>query len=130
MGIFALEGTPENPRLTPLRIVCDYVGGWLASVGIMSALHRRAIEGGSYRVVVSLARVTLWLLSLGIFDKKFALATAGSSDEHTYVSPDLFTAETPLGLYQGITEQVVMSRTPGSFRRVLVPRGSSKLEWL
>ena len=130
MGVFALEGTPDNPRLTPIRIVCDYVGGWLASVGIMSALRRRAIEGGSYRVVVSLARVTLWLLSLGIFDKKFALSTAGSSDEHMYVPPDLFTAETPLGLYQGITEQVVMSKTPGSFRTVLVPRGSSKPEWL
>jgi crotonobetainyl-CoA:carnitine CoA-transferase CaiB-like acyl-CoA transferase len=130
MGIFALEGTPDNPRLTPIRIVCDYVGGWLASVGIMSALRRRAIEGGSYRVVVSLARVTLWLLSLGIFDKKFALSAAGSSDEHTYVPPDLFTAETPLGLYQGITEQMVMSKTHGSFRTVLVPRGSSKPEWL
>ena len=129
-GVFALEGTPQNPRLTSIRIVCDYIVGWFTSVGIMSALRRRAIEGGSYRVVVSLAGVTLWLLSLGIFDKKYAHATAGSSEEHTYVPPDLFTAETPLGLYQGISEQVVMSRTPGSFRTVLVPRGSSKLEWL
>jgi crotonobetainyl-CoA:carnitine CoA-transferase CaiB-like acyl-CoA transferase len=129
-GVFALEGTPDNPRLPPIRIVCDYIVGWFTSVGIMSALRRRAVEGGSYRVVVSLAGVTLWLLSLGIFDKKYAHATAGSSDEHTYVAPDLFTAETPLGLYQGITEQVVMSRTPGSFRTVLVPRGSSKAEWL
>ena len=42
----------------------------------------------------------------------------------------LFTAETPLGLYQGMTEQVVMSKTPGSFRTVLVPRGSSRPEWI
>jgi hypothetical protein len=68
---------------------------WLTTVGIMSALRRRAVKGGSYRVVVSLTRVTLWLLSLGIFDKKYARATAGSSDEHTYVAPDLFTADTP-----------------------------------
>jgi hypothetical protein len=27
-------------------------------------------------------------------------------------------------------EQVVLSRTPGAFRTVLVPRGSSKPEWL
>jgi hypothetical protein len=27
----------------------------------------------------------------------------------TYVAPDLFTAETPLGTYQGMTDQVVMS---------------------
>jgi hypothetical protein len=88
--------------------------------------RRRAIEGGSYRVVVSLTRVVLRLLSLGIFDKAYAKATAGSTDEHTYIAPDLFTAETPLGSYQGMTDQIVMSRTPGSFRTVLVPRGSSK----
>jgi CoA-transferase family III len=57
------------------------------------------------------------------------LGTAGSKDEHTYVAPDLFTAETPLGTYQGFTDQVVLSRTPGAFRTVLVPRGSSKPEW-
>jgi crotonobetainyl-CoA:carnitine CoA-transferase CaiB-like acyl-CoA transferase len=128
-GVFALEGTPDNPRLPPIHVVCDYMVGWFESVGIMAALRRRAVEGGSYRVVVSLAGVTLWLLSLGIFDKKYAHATAGSSDEHTYVAPDLFTADTPLGRYQGVTEQVVMSQTPGSFRTVLVPRGSSKPEW-
>jgi crotonobetainyl-CoA:carnitine CoA-transferase CaiB-like acyl-CoA transferase len=129
-GVFSLEGTPENPRLTPIKIVCDYIVGWFASVGIMSALRRRAVEGGSYRIVVSLMGVTLWLFSLGLFDKKYANATAGSSDEHKYVAPDLFTDETPLGLYQGMTEQVVMSKTPGSYRTVLVPRGSSKPEWL
>ena len=93
-------------------------------------MRRRAIEGGSYRVVVSLTRTVLWLLSLGIFDKAYAKATAGSTDEHTYIAPDLFTAETPLGTYQGMTDQIVMSRTPGAYRTVLVPRGSSKPEWL
>jgi len=29
-----------------------------------------------------------------------------------------------------MTDPVAMSRTPGSFRTVLVPRGSSKPEWL
>jgi len=43
---------------------------------------------------------------------------------------DLFTAETPLGTYQGLTDQVVLSRTPGDFKTVLVPRGSSKPMWL
>jgi crotonobetainyl-CoA:carnitine CoA-transferase CaiB-like acyl-CoA transferase len=127
-GVFALEGTPNKPRLPSIHVVCDYIVAWLTSVGIMSALRRRAVEGGSYRVVVSLTRVTLWLLSLGIFEKKYAHTTAGSSDEHTYVASDLFTADTPL-VYQGVTEQVVMSRTPGSFRTVLVPRVSSKPEW-
>jgi crotonobetainyl-CoA:carnitine CoA-transferase CaiB-like acyl-CoA transferase len=129
-GLFCIEGSPTKPQSPVIIPICDNVMGWLGTVGILAALRRRAIEGGSYRVTVSLSRTVLWLLSLGIFDKAYAHATAGSAAEHTYVAPDLFTAETPLGTYQGMTDQVVLSRTPGSFRTVLVPRGSSKPEWL
>jgi crotonobetainyl-CoA:carnitine CoA-transferase CaiB-like acyl-CoA transferase len=129
-GLFTIEGSPTRPQQPPIVPICDNVVGWLGTTGILAALRRRAIEGGSYRVVVSLTRTVLWLLSLGIFDKAYAKATAGSTDEHTYIAPDLFTAETPLGTYQGMTDQIVMSRTPGSFRTVLVPRGANKPEWL
>ena len=129
-GLFTIEGSPTRPKQPPIVPIADNVVGWLGTTGILAALRRRAIEGGSYRVVVSLTRTVLWLLSLGIFDKAYAKATAGSSDEHKYIAPDLFTAETPLGTYQGMTDQIVMSRTPGAFRTVLVPRGSSKPEWL
>jgi crotonobetainyl-CoA:carnitine CoA-transferase CaiB-like acyl-CoA transferase len=129
-GVFTIEGSPTQPKQPAIVPIADNVVGWLGTTGILAALRRRAIEGGSYRVVVSLTRTVLWLLSLGIFDKGYAKATAGSSDEHTYMPPDLFTAETPLGTYQGMTDQVVMSRTPGSFRTVLAPHGSSKPEWL
>ena len=129
-GLFSIEGTPTQPKSPAIIPICDNVVGWLGTVGVLEALRRRSIEGGSYRVVVSLTRTVLWLFSLGIFDKAYAQETAGSKDEHTYVAPDLFTAETPLGTYQGFTDQVVLSRTPGAFRTVLAPRGSSKPEWL
>ncbi len=130
-GVYPLEGSPNQPRLAPIGTpVCDNVVGWLGVTGILAALRRRAVEGGSYRVVVSLTRTALWLLSLGIFDKEYAQSMAGTSEEHFYPEPDLFTAETPCGTYQGMTEQVIMSRTPGSYRTVLVPMGSSKPEWL
>src|SRR5216683_2128094 len=129
-GLFTIEGSSTRPKQPPIVPICDNVVAWLGTTGILAALRRRAIEGGSYRVTVSLTRTVLWLLSLGIFDKGYARATAGSSDEHADIAPDLFTAETPLGTYQGMTDQIVMSRTPGFFRTVLVPRGSSKPEWL
>jgi len=103
--------------------------GWLGTVGVLAALRRRAVEGGSYKVVVSLTRTVLWQLALGIFDKAYAQTTAGSTEERTNVAPDVFTAETPLGTYQGLDEQVYLSKSPGSFRTVLVPRGSNKAEW-
>jgi crotonobetainyl-CoA:carnitine CoA-transferase CaiB-like acyl-CoA transferase len=129
-GLFAVEGTLTRPKSPPIIPIVDNVVGWLGTVGVLAALRRRAVEGGSYRVTVSLTRTVLWLFSLGIFDKDYARATPESSGEHTDVAPDLFTAETPLGTYQGMTDQVVLSKTPGSFRTVLVPRGSSKPEWL
>ena len=119
--------SPEQPPIIP---ICDNVVGWLGTVGVLEALRRRAIEGGSYRVVVSLTRTVLWLLSIGIFDKAYAQGNCRLDRRAKRVAPDLFTAETPLGTYQGMTDQVVLSRTPGSFRTVLVPRGSSKPEWL
>jgi crotonobetainyl-CoA:carnitine CoA-transferase CaiB-like acyl-CoA transferase len=129
-GLFSVEGSPTKPKQPPIVPICDNVVGWLGTAGVLAALRRRAIEGGSYRVVVSLTRTVLWQLSLGIFDKDYAKATAGSSDEHRYVAPDLFVAETPLGTYQGTTDQVVLSRIPEAFRTILVPRGSSRPEWL
>jgi len=129
-GLYPLEGSLTSPKQPPVVPVCDNVMGWLGTVGILAALRRRAVEGGSYRVVVCLTRTVLWQLSLGIFDKSYAQATAGSTDEHTIVAPDVFTRETSLGTYQGLDEQVYLSKSPGSFRTVLVPRGSSKPEWL
>jgi crotonobetainyl-CoA:carnitine CoA-transferase CaiB-like acyl-CoA transferase len=129
-GVFAIEGSPTQPKSPPIIPICDNVVAWLATAGVLEALRRRAVEGGSYRVVVSLTRTVLWLLSIGIFDKTYAHEVAGSRDEHMYVAPDLFTAETSLGTYQGMTDQAVLLRTPGSFRTVLVPRGSSKPEWI
>jgi hypothetical protein len=99
-------------------------------VGAIAALRRRAMEGGSYRVRVSLARVSLWLLQMGIFDKAYTGEVAGRAGDHAYPDPDLFEAETPCGHYQGVTDQVVMSGTPGFFAVPLVLRGSSKAEWL
>ena len=68
-GLFCLEGTPTHPKSPPIIPICDNVVGWLGTVGVLAALRRRAIEGGSYRVTVSLTRTLLWLYSLGIFDK-------------------------------------------------------------
>ena len=54
-------------------------------------------------------------------------ATTG---DHAYLDPEVFQAETPSGLYQGVTDQVKMSGTPGRYAFPLVPRGSSQPLWL
>jgi crotonobetainyl-CoA:carnitine CoA-transferase CaiB-like acyl-CoA transferase len=129
-GVFAREGTPEQPKLTEIFVVNDYAMSWIASIGVMAALKRRATEGGSYRVRISLARLSVWLLHLGIFDKAYARDQAGTPGLHAYLAPETFTATTPCGDYQGVTDQVQMSKTPGSYAVPLVPRGSSKPQWI
>ncbi|HEX6507446.1 MAG TPA: CoA transferase [Chloroflexota bacterium] len=130
-GIFALGGTLEDPKQPPMLPIVDNMVAWLGTVGVLEALRRRAAEGGSYRVRISLTRVCLWLISLGIFDKEFAATTAGSVAEHTAIAPELFTVKTPLGSYQGMTDQIEFSSLPQGFTTtVLQPMGADRPEWL
>ncbi|TCK20024.1 CoA transferase [Pseudonocardia endophytica] len=127
-GIMLADGA--EPRLPPIMVVNDYLVSWLAQAGVVAALRRRAVEGGSYHVHVSLTRVALWILSLGLLDNGWARSTVDSGgDRHRYLDPRTFTADTPLGTYQGVTDQVEMSATPGRYDPVLVPRGSCAAAW-
>ncbi len=128
-GVMTLEGTPQAPKLPTIMVVNDYLAAWLLTTGVVAALMRRASEGGSWRVHVSLTRLSLWLYTLGLFDKDYAHATANSKPAHAYLPPEVFQAATGLGDYQGVTEQVRMSVTPGFYDPVLVPRASGKPEW-
>ena len=130
VGMMLLEGSAEQPKLPVVTVVNDWIVPWLVTAGIAAALMRRATEGGSYRVHVSLTRVAAWILSLGIFDKAYAQGIAGQGELHTYPDPELFTSDGPLGRYQGVTEQVRMSATPGEYRFGLLPMGSARPEWM
>jgi CoA-transferase family III len=129
-GALTLEGSPDNPQLSEIFSINDYLTSWMASIGVVAALKRRAVEGGSYRVRLSMARVALWLLQLGVFNKQYAARIAGTAGGHEYLPPELFEADTPMGHYQGVTDQVQMSKTPGRFKFPLVPRASGKAVWL
>src|SRR5690606_7354266 len=53
----AVDGEPRHQPANPL----DYITGYLGAFGALVALGRRAREGGSYHVEVSLARTGLEL---------------------------------------------------------------------
>ena len=58
------EGTPERPQLLPAA-ANDYTTGYLAAYGILLALARRATEGGSYHVRVSLCQSGMFIYRQG-----------------------------------------------------------------
>lgn len=61
----AQVGDGSEPALLPAA-VNDYTTGYLAAFGTMVALRRRAVEGGSWRVRVSLTRTAMWVRGLGL----------------------------------------------------------------
>ena len=56
---------PLKPKLLPVSAI-DYVSGYLMALGALIALHRRATEGGSWLVRVSLARTGKWVVDRGL----------------------------------------------------------------
>jgi crotonobetainyl-CoA:carnitine CoA-transferase CaiB-like acyl-CoA transferase len=54
----------DRPVALPLQAL-DHGTGWLAAAAVLTALRRQAIEGGSWRVRLSLARTAAWLDDLG-----------------------------------------------------------------
>jgi crotonobetainyl-CoA:carnitine CoA-transferase CaiB-like acyl-CoA transferase len=64
-GLAIAEGSAELPVLAPTFTLNDYLSAYLAAAGATAALARRAREGGSYHVQVSLARCSMWLQDLG-----------------------------------------------------------------
>ncbi|WP_031469185.1 CoA transferase [Sciscionella sediminilitoris] len=128
-GVMLLEGENGVPSLPAVPVVNDYITSWFLQLGILRALMLRAEYGGSYRVMVSLTRVALWLLSLGLLDKEYAASVAGIAPGHEYLDPETFTADTALGRYRGVTEQIRMSATPGYYTNPWIPRGSHRPEW-
>ena len=131
-GILTEEGTPEEPLLTPaINIVCDFVSGYLAIIGVKAALLRRAKEGGSYKVHVNLAQTTMFMLSLGLIDKKMLKDIESLGEEHQRLEPNLQSGMTPFGEYTRLGSQVEMSKTPEYWDDPMIwPIGSCKPEWL
>jgi crotonobetainyl-CoA:carnitine CoA-transferase CaiB-like acyl-CoA transferase len=126
-GFTIEEGGGGTPRFPPTLIMNDYTAGYLGACGIIEALRRRARDGGSYHVRVSLNRAAMWYASLGKFpDVGFDL----TGPENRMISPEYMTAKTPYGEVRRLAPQVKLSKTPGQWRTPLVAvRGGDTVSW-
>lgn len=64
-GLAVGQGGPDGP-LPLWTYPCDYLTGYLGAMGAVMALERRAREGGSWHVKVSLARTGMHAQELGV----------------------------------------------------------------
>ncbi len=125
-GLMSLEGSDAAPRLPVTVLINDYITGYMGAIGAIAALVKRATEGGSWHVTVSLTRTAMWCGSLGLVDP----ALAGSDEEHRLREPLPYDAPSPLGDVHMLAPPVRFSRTPPAWPDpILVPRGSSRAEW-
>ncbi|MBV8329442.1 MAG: CoA transferase, partial [Verrucomicrobia bacterium] len=84
-GFTMAEGGGQRPRFPPTFVMNDYIAGYIGAAGLIAALRRRAREGGSYHVRVSLARAAMWFMRLGQFpDTDFDL----SGPDHRMIPPE------------------------------------------
>jgi len=113
----------DGPRHLPAQAL-DHATGYLAAFGAMVALARRAREGGSYLVRVSLAQTGRWL------DRHGRVAGHGVPDPRVEdVEAFLQTTATPFGVLRHVSPAPILSETPASWARPSVPLGTHAPEW-
>jgi crotonobetainyl-CoA:carnitine CoA-transferase CaiB-like acyl-CoA transferase len=115
-----------QPKLAPAPM-CDYVTGYLAGYGTMLALGRRAREGGSYNVSVSLCQSAMFYQRQGVIED-FANAPGALTEEHLQ---RLYVLEegTAYGDLQTIRPALRMSETPCRWALPTPRFGGHAPEW-
>ena len=103
----------------------DHATGYLMAFGAMMAKARRAREGGSWHVRVSLARTGQWLWNLGrVAD---GLNTGDLKGEA--VGPFVEEVSSGFGPLRSVSHSAVLSKTPASWVRPAMPLGSHPPQW-
>lgn len=125
-GLVIDDGSPDEPRLAAVRTLNDYLTGYLAAAGTLGALIRRAKEGGSYHVKVSLTRSSMWVQDLGALPQ----AQWPKSPPPLAAFPsDLMEMDSPFGRLQVAAPITQYSRTPAYWSRPPEPFGTSLPHW-
>ena len=121
------EGRGEPPFHLPAQCL-DYVTGYLGAFGAMEALRRRATEGGSWLVRVSLVQTAHWLKRLGRFgpsEEARNLPDPGLSD----VMDLTMETVSPFGTIRHLAPAVTLSETPPYWASPPVPLASHAPVW-
>jgi crotonobetainyl-CoA:carnitine CoA-transferase CaiB-like acyl-CoA transferase len=121
------EGTRKTPAHLPAQCL-DYVTGYLGAFGAMEALRRRANEGGSWLVRVSLVQTAHWLKRLGRFG--ISEDARGLPDPELSDVLDLaMETESKFGTIQHLAPAVTLSETPPYWASPPVPLASHAPAW-
>ncbi|MBS0527473.1 MAG: CoA transferase [Proteobacteria bacterium] len=120
-------GKEPGPQFYPLSAI-DYCTGYLMAMGAMLALAKRAQEGGSWLVRISLAQVGKWLVDLGEVPES-ALEGIPAEFSPEELERWSMVTETPKGPLKHLRPAVQLSETPARWARPSVPLGYHQPVW-
>lgn len=129
-GIAAELGAIDSPKLFP-GYLNDYLTGYLAAFGACAALIRRAKEGGSYWVRVSLCRTAMWIQDLGRV-KDFSYTNEEKIiNSITPEEREAFMTESksPFGIIKHVAPVAKYSETHSYYERPVTPLGANMPIW-
>jgi len=113
----------KEPKPLPAQAL-DHGTGFLMAFGAMSALLRRATQGGSWHVRCSLAQSCHWFRQLGRIDG-WSRPVPGLDD----VRDRLEDSPSGFGRLTAVRSAAVMSETPLRWVRPSVPLGTHEPAW-
>src|SRR5712672_3663480 len=120
-------GAEPGPQFYPVSAI-DYLTGYLMAFGAMVALARRAREGGSWLVRISLAQTGGWLVGRGEVPEAELkdVAPEFTADELARWSIE---SQAPAGTLRHLKPTVQLSETPPHWARPSVPLGHNQPVW-
>lgn len=118
------QGLPQPGKL-PCQAL-DHASGYIAALGAMAALKQRALQGGGWRVRLSLAQTGAWLQAMGAVADGWPKAEL-SAEEIAASSSEM---DSPFGRVSTITPAEEMSETPPCFALPPSPLDTYQASWL
>src|SRR5262249_7289201 len=115
------------PQFYPVSAI-DYLTGYLMAFGAMVALARRAREGGSWLVRISLAQVGRWLVGRGQVPET-QLENVPKGFTTLELERWSMTSDTPVGRLTHLARVLRLSETPPRWARPSVPLGYHEPVW-
>ena len=122
-----VAGKMPGPQFYPVSAI-DYCTGYLMATGAMIALGRRAEQGGSWLVRISLAQVGRWIVDLGEVAADALGGVAAEFSPEELLDWSMVT-ETPSGRLRHQKPVVRLSETPPFWARPSVPLGYHPAVW-
>ncbi|KAK5072442.1 hypothetical protein LTS08_008072 [Lithohypha guttulata] len=122
-------GAGEAARPTPCQAL-DHTGGYFLAAGIIAALYKRATEGGSYKVDVSLAGVMKYLRSLGQFPGKSGFECKDINSSTEVADEYMETRKSGFGVMRSVKHSATIDGMQVGWDHMPKPLGSDEPRWL